>query len=150
MKNAKRAFHWSGTLRKSALTSIWLKENVSVCVLIIPELFQLPQITCIAKSNKQKCTCHRNKRDGDFFHLVNTREWSFFGQWWGKTIDKTKEVKVFSKGVEPLALSYRTLVGVNVPAGHSKSVKNVRFVISVHSYFNLCVMKVFSFFFTFH
>ena len=39
-----------------------------------------------------------------FFYLVNTREWNFFGQWWGKTIDKTKEVKVFSKGVEPLAV----------------------------------------------
>lgn len=43
-------------------------------------------------------------------------------------------MKVFSKGVEPLAvwvlvnymlysLSYRTLVGVNVPSGHSKSLK---------------------------
>ena len=52
----------------------------------------------------------------------------------------TKEVKVFSKGVESLAvwvlvnymlysLCYRTLVGVKVPSLDSKSLKNVRFVI---------------------
>ena len=144
MKNAKRAFRWSGVLRKSTLTSIWLKQNVSVCVLIIPELFWTsPKSPVLRNAISENVHVTEMNVMAIFFYLVNTPEWNFFGQWWGKTIDKTKEVKVFSKGVEPLAvwvlvnymlysLSYRTLVGVKVPSGHSKSLKNVRLSYEFH------------------